>query len=961
MVLRFRLLSCFVAIFLFSFLTVAAQIIITPNNNPQSLTQQLVGGGVSISNFSYTGANGAAGSFKVIAAAPSLGIDSGIVFSTGYVQTRFSGSNIGINSVANDGTGANRASSNLNKPGDASLAAIISPNYDAAVLEFDFVPTGDSIVFRYVFGSEEYPAYNCSKYNDVFGFFISGPGIAGSKNIALVPGTNIPVAINSINNGIVTNTSGAGNNILYCNNMGPGSPFIPYYIDNSTSRYIAFNGFTKVLEAVSAVQPCQTYHLKIAIADGFDHTFDSGVFLEAKSLRSAGLTILNSNPLSTSGEPYLVEGCNTGGIKIKRRQTGNFTQQVSLVYGGTAINGMDVALLPAVATIAVNDSFVYIPIVPIVDHLPEGIEKLKIFISNGCPGSVDAFSDSIEIQIRDFDTLGILPKDSVGICKGSAVQLNASPGYTNYAWQPAPLLSNPAIRNPVASPVADGTTFICMAIQGNCEAKDSVKISFKKLLPESKQDVICKNAATGQIKVVTGWQWQPPLQFRINNQPWQTDSTFNNLTAGNYLVKARDATGCTDSVSVTINQLFPDLKIDSTIITYANCTDTATGMITVSASGGRPVFVYSADGGAYQPTNILQAAVGNHFVVVKDANSCTDTAAVQITYNNLVQVNAGNDTTICEGDAVQLHAASNAPNVAWTPAATVGNPAITNPVVHPVTTTVYVITASNANCFQKDSVTVQVFPAPVPDAGKDTSVCTGGSLQLSGSGGVQYRWSPAVSINNPLIANPTITVNSSITYSLTVTDQHHCSSLQPDQVYIRAVPSVKVFAGNDTIAAVGQPMQLTGRQLYDTSANQYVWTPAAGLSNPAILNPVATLFANQTYRLILRTPQGCQGYDDITIKVYNGPEIYVPGGFSPNGDGRNDMLHAIAVGIKTFKYFTIYNRWGKLVFRTTIPEQGWDGKINGILQFNQSFVWMAEGIGYNDLPVKRQGSVVVIP
>ncbi len=955
-------INCFVAAFLFCLLTATAQITITPNNNAQSLTQQLLGGGVSISNFSYTGANGAAGFFKVTAASPPLGIDSGIVFSTGYVQTRFSGTNIGINNIANDGTsGANRASSNLNRPGDANLATIIPQNYDAAVLEFDFVPTGDSIVFRYVFGSEEYPEYNCSKYNDVFAFFISGPGITGNKNIALVPNTNIPVAINSINNGIVIPSGPIGNNISYCNNMGPGSPFLQYYVDNTTSRYIAFNGFTKVLEAASAVQPCQTYHLKIAIADGFDRIYDSGVFLEAKSLRSSGLTIINSNPLSNSGDPYLAEGCTTGGIKIKRKQTGNFSQQVSLVYGGTATNGTDVTLLPAVATIAANDSFVYIPIVPIADHLPEGIEKLKIYVSGGCINNINAFSDSIEIQIRDYDTLGITPKDSTGICKGSSLQLSASAGYSNYTWQPIQLLSNPLIHNPVAVPITDGTTFICQAVLGSCEAKDSVKLSFKKLLLVLKQDVVCKNAGTGQIKVATGWQWQKPLEFWINNRPRQTDSSFSNLSMGTYQVKVRDASGCTDSIAVTINQLFPDLTIDSTAVTYANCTDTATGLITISAGGGKPPFVYSADGGAFQPLNIFQATVGSHFVVVKDANTCTDTALVLITYNNAIQIDAGSDTTICEGDVAQLHATSNAASVLWSPVATISNPVIVNPVVNPIVTTVYIITASNANCFKKDSITVQVYPAPVPNAGRDTAVCTGGTVQLNGSGGISYRWSPPVSLNNALIANPIATINGNITYSLNVTDQYNCASLRADEVFVRAVPSVKVFAGNDTVAAVGQPLQLLGRQLNDTSAKQYTWTPATGLSNPAILNPVATLFANQTYRLLLRTPQGCQGYDDITIKVYNGPEIYVPGGFTPNGDGRNDVLHAIAVGIKTFKYFNIYNRWGQLVFRTTISERGWDGKINGILQSNQSFVWIAEGIGYNDLLVKRQGSVVVIP
>src|SRR4030095_438410 len=121
------------------------------------------------------------------------------------------------------------ASTGFNFPGDANLNALVTPNLteDAVILEFDFVPIGDTIRFNYVFSSEEYPSFSCTQYNDVFAFFISGPGITGLKNIALVPGTNIPVAINSINSGTASDNDG------YCSGMGPGSPFPQYFTNNS--------------------------------------------------------------------------------------------------------------------------------------------------------------------------------------------------------------------------------------------------------------------------------------------------------------------------------------------------------------------------------------------------------------------------------------------------------------------------------------------------------------------------------------------------------------------------------------------------------------------------------------------------------------------------------------------------------------------------------------------------------
>jgi hypothetical protein len=142
-------------------------------------------------------------------------------------------------------------------------------------LEFDFSSPYDTALFYYSFGSEEYPAYNCSAFNDIFGFYVSGPGITGSLNIALVPGTNIPVAINSINDGTAPNLS-------ICTQMGPGSPFVSYYVANSGTT-VAYNGFTTILEAKVPILSGNVYHLTMTIADVSDGIMDSGVFIRGSS------------------------------------------------------------------------------------------------------------------------------------------------------------------------------------------------------------------------------------------------------------------------------------------------------------------------------------------------------------------------------------------------------------------------------------------------------------------------------------------------------------------------------------------------------------------------------------------------------------------------------------------------------------------------------------------------------
>lgn len=189
-----------------------AQVLVTNTNTASVLAKKLAGQGVVVSNAVMQCNPNQSGFFTTISS--NLGEDSGIVLTTGLAGTNMP--NWGVNGAA-----VNLANFNQGNSGDADLTLLAGiTTYDRCILEFDFVGNGDSIFFKYIFGSEEYPNYNCSNYNDVFGFFISGPGYATPVNIALVPGTNIPVAINSINNGVIY----PGGALSNCTSMGPGAP-----------------------------------------------------------------------------------------------------------------------------------------------------------------------------------------------------------------------------------------------------------------------------------------------------------------------------------------------------------------------------------------------------------------------------------------------------------------------------------------------------------------------------------------------------------------------------------------------------------------------------------------------------------------------------------------------------------------------------------------------------------------
>jgi gliding motility-associated-like protein len=264
--------------------------------------------------------------------------------------------------------------------------------------------------------------------------------------------------------------------------------------------------------------------------------------------------------------------------------------------------------------------------------------------------------------------------------------------------------------------------------------------------------------------------------------------------------------------------------------------------------------------------------------------------------------------------------------------------------------------------------TVYVFPLPVANAGADILMCFGAKQNLSASGGTSYQWSPGNYLSNTSIANPTLTAPPRpgiYKYTVQVTNENGCTSAKPDTIEVTVLPQPKVFAGRDTAVAINQQLQLNAIDASSSRFVNYSWTPPFGLSDSRLQNPVA-IFGSVTdnngirYVVTATSPEGCRAQDDIVVKVFLQPEIYVPTGFTPNGDGLNDFAIAIPVGLKELKYFRIYNRWGELVFATNDASKGWNGRINGIEQTSAVFAWVAEGIDYQGKIIARKGTVTLI-
>lgn len=450
-----------------------------------------------------------------------------------------------------------------------------------------------------------------------------------------------------------------------------------------------------------------------------------------------------------------------------------------------------------------------------------------------------------------------------------------------------------------------------------------------------------------------------PFQYSVDSIHFQTSNVINNIAAGNYLVTVKDSSGATGTAkAVVLNKAGAMVEAS---VTAASCLNND-GTLTATNVGGKAPFQFSMDSTTFQSSGQFSSLdSGVKLVYIKDANGCIASKSVTIPLINNLVVDAGNDITVCEGNGNNLNGSTNGLSFSWTNASGLSSNTILNPEASPSETTKYYLTATTGVCSHTDSVTVFVNPAPVANAGNDITICFGKSARLSGSGGSQFQWSPDTYLSDPTIPNPVLTqLPSTMTYNLEVTNTNGCKSLQPSQVTVTVTPPAQVFAGNDTSILINQSLQLNAIDINNIGFSNYSWSPDAGLNNSSLQNPVALITKDIIYTVTASTPDGCVGIDNISIKAFQEADIFVPNAFTPNNDGLNDILKAIPIGIKEFKYFVVYNRWGQKIFFTSDAGKGWDGTFQSKLQPSDIYEWESAGIDYSGKAVQQRGTVMLI-
>lgn len=583
----------------------------------------------------------------------------------------------------------------------------------------------------------------------------------------------------------------------------------------------------------------------------------------------------------------------------------------------------------------------------------------------------------LQINVSDCSIAAASLLPEYMLCKDSKTislsNFSTSPLIKTYNWQLSDANGNNIFSSPNASfsyTFPDtGIYKISLVINKDLECSDSMT-SQARVYPGQKTDFnyngICftkPTIFTSKTNTVYGtvnsWSWDFG-DYVYNDLSNEQDPTYTYGSMGpkNAQLIVGTTKGCLDTVQKTVSIVDkPPIKL-----AFRDTLICLNDQVQLSAAGSG-IFNWSPVAnisGSNTATPLVSPASTTTYFVDMDDNGCLNRDSVKVRVTDKVFLQAMRDTTICQGDAIQLKIKSDGFTYSWNNSAQLNNPSIANPTAITNSTTTYEVVASIGSCTARDQVTVTTVPYPVVYAGADTVICFKTAAMLGGStDGSSYSWSPANSLYDATklitAASPTQTTE----YVLTAYDTKGCPKPSKDTVLVKVLSDIQPFAGRDTSVIVGQGLQLAA-----TGGVAYQWSPAIGLSATNVANPVGLYQAPSEgirYKVVVFNEAGCADSTYVKVRVFaTAPTVFVPNAFTPNGDGKNDKVRPVVVGMQKLEYFKIYNRWGELVYSAGANDFGWDGTIGGKPQGSETFIWTVKAVDYNGKPYFQKGTLTLI-
>lgn len=822
------------------------------------ITNVLIGGNCfDVSGITATGDNLSRGTFAN--GATNIGIPNGVVLCTGNVGI-IPGNNTSGN--ANGGFG-------VNSPNDTDLATLTTGDqFDVTKIEFNFRPTSDMVQFDFVFASEEYCEFVGTGFNDAFGFFISGPGITGTQNIALIPATTTPVTINNVNH--ASNTAYYVNNNTFngCNGLPAFAP-----------TEITMDGFTSVLTATAEVIPCSTYHIKLALADIGDASYASAVFLRANSFNAGGQ--VNAAPIyPTSGSQFVYEaGCGGTGYIRFTRVSNDLSEPLEVNFtiapSSTATPDEDYTSLTSPVIIPAGQSFVQIPINVLPDLILEGNETITLLLDNPC----SCTQQPVTFTIVDVPPLLAELEDQT-LC-GTSVTLSPtiSSGVAPYTY----LWSNNATTASITITTPGINTYtatITDACNNTTTVTSTVDLTPGPTATISGSGLLCEGT-NGSFNLTVNFTGLGPwdLEWSGGTDVFTTSpATLTVTDPGTYTLVSVNANGCPGSVSGSANITEVDVNI-SLNATDPACNGSTNGSITSSVSGGTGPYTYAwTPAGAGANPNNLPA--GTYSVTVTSSQGCTETDEITLDQPDPLEVTASADPIDCNNPSSQIetNVSGGTPNYTynWSNGSSSAMPNIN------VGGTFVLTVTDSKGCTKTTSLTVPAnttLPNAVATVNGQIN-CNQSTIALNGNGSstgsnFTYEWNGPGIVSDETTLTPV--VDAPGTYVLTVTNTDNgCTRTVSVSVTANITPPNAVIAPPQNIGCNSPTVNLNANGTSQGANFTFVWSTLDGnfTGGTATLNP--TINQDGTYTiLVTNTANGCTNEASVTVNGNTTPPVAV--------------------------------------------------------------------------------------
>lgn len=847
----------------------------------------LLGPGVTASNFSVTGINEQFGSFTCNGC--GLGIQSGFVMATGNVSDIPN-----VNSVNDYSSTPPIGIDGVSDP-DLELLSNQGILNNTAVVEFDFVVSGNSLDFQFVFASDEYPEY-VGEVNDAFGFFLSGPGINGTfsgnaENIALVPGTTTPVTINTVN----------------------GTDNSSYFISNDFGTFpIEFDGFTTVIDVHADVICGGTYHIKMAIGDASDFLFDSFVFLAGNSFTApppAQISFVSPANAPAGGGVY--EGCDSGSLLITRPSNGNLDQATfPLTYSGSAVPGVDVLNLPATVTFTAGQTTSAINFSAVQDGVVEGTENLTVsIVFNQCGNDVIV---STSVPIAEGSALAVnIPNVSISCSENAVLNPIVTGGFGSYTYQWSTGDTTPSITvSPNSSSVysltvGDACNLPSVTAFGNVTVAPTQSLN---VLAGPDVSITCLDPITISPNV-TGGTSPYTYGWTNNNVPVGSSATLSMSDPAEGTIQLTVTDACDQVVSDQLQITFVGgvLDVDLGPDLSTTCIDTVTLTPIVTGSIGFVQYSWSRQGINIGGTSTLSyAASSQTTILLQVTDACGNTGSDQIIFNPIqssVNLNLGADLTVNCSEIVPITAAPLGGignfNYQWYLNGNLVSNSPTYNLQVNSNSQLQLITTDQCGNSASDGISIAVPPVPIvfdlgpAQSGTCLDVFNLSANSQGGVGNLNYTWSA----NGIIIANGdalTWSGDTTTTVALTVSDQ--CGNTATDYVQIQ-IPEVGlvVNAGNDVTTDCLTPVLLSGNAAGGIGTYTWQWTPS--LQNAGNQQQMEVQVSETTsYTLTVTDLCGNSGSDDVVIEVPPVPVVLSTQSNIILCKGEDQLLTAQATG-----------------------------------------------------------------